>query len=92
MTTFRTDLRIWGTQMSPTKRLNIPSRNSGAVHTALFNPWLLIKNFQILLERIKYYGKLLKAGLQVFFISFILGILLLSFTVVLKHPLIPEIT
>ena len=50
MTTFKTDVRIWGIQISPTKCLNIPSRNSGAVHTALFNPLLLIRNFQIILE------------------------------------------
>jgi len=37
-----------------------------------------------------YYSK--QAGLQVFLISFILGILLLSFTAVLKHPLILEVT
>jgi hypothetical protein len=68
MTAFRTDVRIWGIQISPTKCLDIPSRNSGAVHTAMFNTWLLIKKFQNFLERIKYYSKLLKAGLQVFLI------------------------
>ena len=91
MTTFRTDVRIWGIQISPTKCLSIPSRNSATVHTALFN-WLLMKKFHILLERIKYYSKLLKTGLQIFLISFILGILLLSFTAVLEHPLILEVT
>jgi len=57
----------------------------------MFNPSLLIKNFQIFLERIKYYSKLLKAGLQVSLISLIPEILLLSFTAVLKHPLILEV-